>query len=89
VVEAAAIAHLEGLSRRPVQATTRAASMASASVVPAVQALLSTVSRSTGPTGGGSAPVGDDRGSSVVRPPPLPERQADYPIPVQVGSCNG
>jgi type IV secretion system protein TrbL len=77
VVEAAAIGHLEGLSRRPVRAASRAATTAmGARSHPAVKYLLSNSS-----SGGGGARTP----SPVVtapRPaaPALAERKADFPV---------
>lgn len=82
VVETAAIAHLEGLSRRPLHATSRAVTSASSAVVPAARMLLSAVGRSgTGPTGG--------VGPTPVAAQPLPERKADYPLRSPIGGVDG
>jgi hypothetical protein len=75
VVETAAIAHLEGLSRRPAQVASKAAATASgARSHPAVKYLLDRAGTS-----------GRTTESSVVKPAtvtalPLRERSADYPV---------
>jgi hypothetical protein len=69
VVEAAAIAHLEGVSRRPFRAASRAASVAAAPAQnPAARLLLSRMRPSTAPTG-----------PSPVLAAPLPQARPDYP----------
>ncbi len=78
VVEAAAIAHLEGMSRRPLRAATRTVSSAAAAPVhPVTQLMMSTLRRSSG----GTAPAARPVAAQVI-----PERQADYPTsPPQAG----
>lgn len=70
VVEASAIAHLEGLSRRPVRA---AASVAAAPANPALQTVMRAASR---PVGGGGVGVAE------ALAPTLPPAPVDYPDPV-------
>lgn len=71
VVEAAAIAHLEGLSRRPLQAAGAAATtVAAAGSHPVAQLLLS----SNGGGGGGTS------AAETVRPRGVPEHAADFPV---------
>jgi type IV secretion system protein TrbL len=84
VAEAAAISHLEGLSRRPV----RGAATAAATLLPVAQTVMAAASRT--PDGGGVGPVatgGSHRDSSArpVSAVPLPERPPDYPLPPEVG----
>jgi hypothetical protein len=80
VVETAAIGHLEGLSRRPVRAASRAATSAvAARSHPAVKFLVSRGGSSD------SGTPGSDHGSSVVRPGAivsqgLSEHKADFPV---------
>ncbi len=78
VVEAAAIAHLEGMSRRPLRAAGRAVSVAaSAPSHPLTQMMMSAA-----------------RGGSAARRPPaapvtaqfVPERSADYPVSPNPGA---
>jgi hypothetical protein len=69
VVEAAAIAHLEGVSRRPFRAASRAAAVVAAPAQnPAARLLLSRMRPSSAPTG-----------PSPVRAAPLPQARPDYP----------
>lgn len=70
IVETAAIAHLEGVSRRPFRAASRTATAMApgAAQHPAARMLLSKM-RGSGP---------DPRPSPVV-PQPLPQRRPDYP----------
>jgi hypothetical protein len=69
IVEAGAIAHLEGLSRRPFRASGRAATtVATAPAHPVVGLLMAAKS-------GASQPPS----ASAVIPQPIRERQADYP----------
>ena len=68
IVEVAAIAHLEGMSRRPIHAAARAASTVT-SPGSAVRSLLAARSR--------AAPTD---GPAPVRPQPLANRAPDYPI---------
>jgi len=71
VVESAAIAHLEGVSRRPFRAASRAASMAAAPAQnPAARLLLSRMQPSSAP--------GEP---SPVMAVPLPQARPDYPPP--------
>jgi len=76
IVEVAAIAHLEGMSRRPFHAAARVASTVT-SPGSAVRSLLATRSRTSGVDG-----------ATPVRPQPLATRAPDYPIS-QGGSGNG
>lgn len=69
IVEVAAIAHLEGMSRRPFQAAGRVASTAAAPGS-AVRTLLATRSSQKSST----------KGATPVTPQPLATRKADYPI---------
>lgn len=85
VVEAAAIAHLEGLSRRPFQAATRAASTASTTVLPMARVLLSAANRTPDGAGVGASAVG----GVPVQPQGIPERKADYPIASGSGRRDG
>jgi hypothetical protein len=73
VVEAGAIAHLEGLSHRPFRVAGRAATqVAAAPAHPVAGMLLSSRVAAAQPPA-----------ASAVRPQPLPERPADYPMPGQ------
>jgi hypothetical protein len=75
VVESAAIAHLEGVSRRPFRAASRAAAVAATPAQnPAARLLLSRMRPPTAP----SEP-------SPVVPAPLPQARPDYP-PTPTGS---
>lgn len=69
IVEVAAIAHLEGMSRRPFQAASRVASTAAAPGS-AVRTLLASRSSQKEST----------RAATPVSPQPLATRKADYPI---------
>ncbi|HUE60837.1 MAG TPA: hypothetical protein VMO88_14775, partial [Acidimicrobiales bacterium] len=71
VVEVGAIAHLEGLSRRPFRAASRTAAVAAAPSHPAVQRILA--ARGTSES---SKPE-----SSPVQAQPLPVRIPDYRVP--------
>jgi hypothetical protein len=76
VVEAAAIAHLEGVSRRPFRAASRAASFVAAPAQnPAARLLLSRMGPATAPAG-----------PSPVFAAPLPQARADYPPTSREGS---
>lgn len=68
IVEVAAIAHLEGMSRRPFHAATRAASTA-VSAHTTARSMLAAKARSSPPDG-----------PSPVRAQPLASRAPDYPI---------
>ena len=68
IVEVAAIAHLEGMSRRPFHAANRMASTA-VSAQTSARSILGARSRSSPP-----------QGPSPVRAQPLATRPADYPI---------
>jgi hypothetical protein len=88
VAEAAAIAHLEGLSRRPL----RAGATAAAPLLPVAQTVMAAASRT--PDGGGVGPVapGGPNGESSARPVsalPLPERPPDYPLSSRGGGGDG
>jgi hypothetical protein len=73
VVEGAAIAHLEGVSRRPFRAASRAAAVAATPAQnPAARLLLSRMRPSTAP--------GEP---SPVLAVPLPQATADYPPPTR------
>jgi len=77
IVEASAIAHLEGMSRRPVRATARAATAAAgAPTHPITQLVMSARSRASGGEGdaGGLEPT-------LVAAQPLTFRAPDYPVP--------
>jgi hypothetical protein len=91
VVETAAIAHLEGMSRRPLRATARAGTAAAgARGHPAVRYLMSR----SGSNGGGSPAAG--RGGAgaatsivqprAVSPQPLSERRADFYVGAEENS---
>lgn len=84
VVEAAAISHLEGMSRRPGQAATRTATMAAASVLPVARVMMAAANRT--PDGAG---VGGASGGIPVRPQGIPERKADYPVSAASGGRDG
>lgn len=72
VVEAAALAHLEGMSRRPLRAATGAAATAAgAAGHPVAQLLMARAG-----TGLSEAPTSP----AAVRAQPVPERAADYPV---------
>lgn len=77
VVEASAIAHLEGLSRRPARAAARTATAAaSAPVHPVTQLVMATAT-----AGRGNPTEGDGGlGTRVVSARPIPEAEADYPL---------
>jgi hypothetical protein len=87
VVEAAAIAHLEGMSRRPGQAATRAVTTAAATVLPAARVLMSAANRTPDGAGVGAAPGGS--GGTSVLPQAIPERKADYPVAAGPGARDG
>ena len=75
VVEAAAIGHLEGVSRRPVRAATRVVGSATAAPShPVSQLLLSGLSGRSGHGGAAAQP-------SQVAAQALVPRAADYPLP--------
>lgn len=76
VVEASAIAHLEGMSRRPARATARtAASVAGAPVHPVTQLVMSAAA------GKGEATAGDGGlGTRLISSGGLSEPAADYPL---------
>jgi len=69
IVEVAAIAHLEGMSRRPFRAASRVAATAVAPGHPVVRGLLAT-----------RASNGPPSGPSSVMAQPLAARQPDYPL---------
>jgi hypothetical protein len=72
VVEAAALAHLEGMSRRPFRVAAGAASTAAgAAGHPVAQLLMARA-------GAGSSEV--PTSPAAVRAQPIPERAADYPL---------
>jgi hypothetical protein len=80
VVEASAIAHLEGLARRPVRAAGRAATgVASAPVHPVTQMVMSAAAAHGGAAAGGG--VHDRLTSRPVSAQEPPSRAPDYPIP--------
>jgi hypothetical protein len=88
VAEAAAIAHLEGLSRRPL----RGAATAAATLMPVARTVLAVASRTPDGAGVGSMPGGGSTGDSSARPVsavPLAERPPDYPLPAGVGGGDG
>jgi hypothetical protein len=88
VAEAAAIAHLEGLSRRPL----RGAATAAAAFMPVAQRVMAAASRTPDGGGVGPSPAGGTHGGSSARPVtavPLPERPPDYPLPAGVGRGDG
>ncbi|HUJ64140.1 MAG TPA: hypothetical protein VLX59_01295, partial [Acidimicrobiales bacterium] len=69
IVETAAIAHLEGVSRRPFRAASRAAAMVAApGQHPAARLLLSRLRPATAPAG-----------PTPVVAVPLPQARPDYP----------
>ncbi len=69
VVEASALAHLEGISRRPLRAASRAASTAAAGPThPVIGMVLASKAGAAQPPAAGA-----------VQPGPLAERAADYP----------
>jgi hypothetical protein len=71
IVEVAAIAHLEGMSRRPFRAVARGATLvAAAPAHPVVKAVMA--ARNGGQAGGGMSP-------SSVAVQPLASRRPDYP----------
>jgi len=72
VVEASAIAHLEGMSRRPFQAATQAVTFAAGARTHPVTQLL--MSRSSGSNGGNTVTA------DPVLPQPVPEHRADWPL---------
>jgi hypothetical protein len=77
IVEVAAIAHLEGMSRRPFHAATRMASTAMSAQTTA-RGMLAARSR--------SAPPG---GPTPVQAQPLATRAADYPISQEPATNSG
>jgi hypothetical protein len=78
IVEAGAIAHLEGLSHRPLRFASRAATTAAAGPThPVVGMLLSSKASAAPP------------GTSAVLPQHLAPRQADYPVDPPGGVAGG
>lgn len=77
VVEASAIAHLEGMSRRPGRAAARTATAAAAAPVhPVTQLVMSAATR-----GGGSGTSGDGGlGVRAVTSQDIPEATANFPL---------
>ncbi len=87
VVEASAIAHLEGMSRRPARAAARVASYAAAAPThPATQLVMSAA---TARAGSGAASAGGGLGVQVVTAQHLPEAQAAFPLPGPVRPAEG
>jgi hypothetical protein len=82
IVEASVIAHMEGLSRRPVRAAVQAT--ASAGAHPITQlAMANAAGRSeSGGADGGLA-------ARLVTGPPLPQATPDYPIPTDRENADG
>lgn len=77
VVEAAAIGHLEGVSRRPLRAAGRVAGSAAAVPShPVSQLLLSGFSGGAGGSGGGASTAPSSVAAQALAP-----RAADYPLP--------
>ena len=76
VVEVGAIAHLDGLVRRPFRAASRAAAVGAAPSHPVVQRILA--SRASGES---SQPE-----PSAVQAQPLPTRMPDYRVPARGGT---
>jgi hypothetical protein len=78
IVEASAIAHLEGLSRRPARAAMQATAAAGAH--PVTQLVMANATARSGSAGadGGLA-------TRLVTGPPLPQPAPDYPIPTGAG----
>lgn len=75
VVEASAIAHLEGMSRRPIRAAGRAATaVAAAPVHPVTQAVMSAASRSAGEGDSGGL------GAKGVAGQAIPWHKPDFPL---------
>lgn len=75
VAEASVIAHLEGMSRRPVRAAARSATAAAAAPThPVTQLVMSTVSQARTASEGGLT-------ASSVSPQPIPDRPPDYRFP--------
>jgi hypothetical protein len=78
IVEAGAIAHLEGMSHRPLRFASRAAATAAAGPAhPVVGRLLASKASAAPP------------GASAVLPQHLAPRQADYPVEPPVGVTGG
>lgn len=71
VVEAAAIGHLEGMSRRPARAAARATTMAAGAADHPVSRLLASA---------GDQPLPGPSGPAPVAPQMLPERPPDFPL---------
>ena len=83
VAEASVIAHLEGMSRRPVRSAARTATAtAAAPTHPVTQLVMSTVSRARSAPNGGLA-------STPVAAQPIPDRRADYMFPTDQGAGSG
>lgn len=87
VVEASAIAHLEGMGRRPGRAAFRTATAAArAPTHPITQLVMSRISAARGDS------VGTDGGgltTTSVASQPRSERRADYPMPSSDGGSAG
>jgi hypothetical protein len=88
VAEAAVIAHLEGLSRRPL----RGAVTAAATLMPVARTVMAAAARTPDGAGVGSVPTGGPHGESSARPVsavPLPERPPDFPLRAGMGGGDG
>jgi hypothetical protein len=87
VVEASAIAHLEGMSRRPARAVGRTAtSAANAQTHPITQLVMSAAARrSAGSSGQGSGGLA----AHPVQGQDIPMRSPDFPMPAPSGQRSG